>query len=101
MSRPRGEIHLALAEALQRVQRATRKALYRWLVRTGYPVSMRSVRMTLENMVRYGHVEIVERVRVPWSCKPICKYALAQERCATDGNLLASVMAGWGRLPAQ
>jgi len=101
MCRPRGEIHVALAQALQSVRKATRRALYRWLVRTGFPVSQRAVHNTLRNMVRLGYVDVVERVRVPWSCKPICKYALAQERCATDGNLLASVMAGWGRLPAQ
>lgn len=101
MARPAGEIFMAVQAALQNVRQATRRALYRWLVRTGYPVSMRSVRMTLENMVRLGHVDIIERVRVPWSCKPICKYALARERAQADGNLLASVMAGWGRLPTQ
>lgn len=97
MGRPRGEIFLALQEALQRVRKATRHALYKWLLRTGHPVSMRAVRLTLHNMVTLGHVDIIEFVRVPWSRRPICRYALVEAKGRACGDPLASVMAGWGR----
>lgn len=94
--RPRGELFLAVQEALKRVRKATKRAIYHWLTRLGVQATQRAVSKTVENMAMLGHVVPVGLVQVPWSRRPVCRYALSQAAVPRESVLL-SVMAGWGR----
>lgn len=97
--RPRGELFVAVQEAVRCVRKATNRALFRWLTRTGVQTTQRAVRMTVENMVRYGHLVVAARVRVPWSRRPVAAYALPQ--CSASGaseSQIAALLTSWGRM---
>lgn len=97
--RPRGELFVAVQEAVRCVRKATNRALFRWLTRTGVQTTQRAVRMTVENMVRYGHLVIAARVRVPWSRRPVAAYALPQGSTTCDSvSTIAALITSWGRM---
>lgn len=97
--RPRGELFTAVQEAVRCVRKATNRALFRWLTKTGIQTTQRAVRMTVENMVRYGHLVVAARVRVPWSRRPVAAYALpVRDEAASAESPIAALLTSWGRM---
>jgi hypothetical protein len=94
--RPRGEIFIAVARALDELKRATWRRVYELLVAKGLPVSMKAVRKAVENMVLHGHLVPVADERVPWSRRPMKVYTTPQP-AIQSGLALAEVMSAWGR----
>ncbi len=91
-----GELFQAVAEAVQRVRRATCRALYRLLTRRGLQTTAEALRKTIVNMVRLGHLRVADTVRVHWSRRPLNVYALPVVS-APVADPLSAVMRGWGR----
>lgn len=95
-----GELFRAVADAVQRVRRATCRALYRLLTRRGLQTTAEALRKTIVNMVRLGHLRVAETVRVHWSRRPLNVYALPVASAEAAANPLNAVMACWSRQAA-
>lgn len=69
----RGEIRLALAKAAESF--GAQGATWRQLA-VAAQVGFEAARMTVENMVRAGHLVVVGQAVVPESCRPMNRCAL-------------------------
>lgn len=93
--RPRGEVRLALGEAVWKVAREhTEGGTYRDIAPracVGFAIAKR----TLKDMVRAGELVITGTARVPGSARPANRYAPAPPQASATPPELNTVMCSW------
>lgn len=95
--RPKGEVHLALIEAVRALATPERGASLRELAAHAC-VGLVAARYTLHYLVRSGALVIVRTRRVPYRNRPVSEYALPLDALPDDapmGFALAAAMSAW------
>lgn len=91
-----GEVHQALLQACQDLQRPGRAPTLREMAHHAR-VGMKSARDTVRNMRRAGVLDVPRTRRVDYRNRPVNEYVPVQRaaRRAHDARGLASVMTAW------
>ena len=100
--RPKGEVHLALIEAVKALATPDRGATLRELVAHSC-VGLVAARHTLHYLVRSGALVIVRTRRVPYRNRPVSEYALPPDIAPDDmptGFALGAAMSAWHASPS-
>lgn len=87
-------VTVAVREALERLKRATWRAIHAALTATGVQTTARAVRIALENLSRRGGADCYGTQRVPGSRRPMRLYG--PPRPPADTVPLGQIMNLWG-----
>jgi hypothetical protein len=106
--RPRGELHVALLQAVGELATHERGATMREAAARA-SMGVAAARSTMRNMVRAGTVVIARTRRVPYRNRPVAEYALpcaapganGGARCSATASALDALGAAWLGGPAR
>lgn len=100
MTRPVGEIRQAVLQAAEQGVRGTFLELARLVpgVNPACRAELERVRLTCRNLASEGHLERVDKARVPGICRPLTVYAPRRRSgWVTGGPALQDALASWVR----